>query len=177
MVSSLRPFGLRTFFKGKPDKGPGDLVVYQNGGIGYLGRDEITTGKDIIDCWKVYIGRAAPGTGNRDTYPHRVLSTPFAGEPGSISSETYLAIAPFASEDEVKSALSYLSCRLTRLLVLLHKASQDTTKKVYTFVPTQTWDRIWTDEALYEKYGLTDEEVAFIEKIVRPMELADESDD
>ena len=80
-------------------------------------------------------------------------------------------MGPFDSEDEAKSALSYISCRLTRFLVLLHKSSQHVTRKVYTFVPKQTWDRQWTDEALYEKYGLTDDEIALVEKIVRPMDL------
>ena len=55
--------------------------------------------------------------------------------------------------------------------MLLHKSSQHVTRKVYTFVPKQIWDRQWTDEALYEKYGLTDDEIAFVEKIVRPMDL------
>ncbi len=134
----------------------------------------ITTGAHLIDKWKIYVGRAAPGTGNRDTYPHRILSTPFIGEPGSISSETYLCIGPFDSKSEAESALSYLSCRLTRLLILLHKPSQDTTRKVYTFVPTQDWTRQWTDEDLYAKYGITDDEIAFIESMVRPMEASDE---
>ena len=116
-------------------------------------------------------GRAAPGTGNRDTYPHRIISTPFVGEPGSISSETYLCIGPFDSKSQAESVLSYLSCRLTRLLILLHKPSQDTTRKVYTFVPTQEWTRRWTDEDLYAKYGISASEIAFIEKIVRPMDL------
>jgi len=71
--------------------------------------------------------------------------------------------------------LSYLTCRLTRLLILLHKPSQDTTRKVYTFVPTQSWDRTWTDAELYQKYGITEAEQAFIESIVRPMDNA--SDD
>lgn len=83
-------------------------------------------------------------------------------------------IGPFDTEPEAQSVLSYLSCRLTRFLVLLHKPSQDTTRKVYTFVPTQSWDREWTDDALYEKYGITDDEVNFIESIVRPMDLADD---
>lgn len=72
--------------------------------------------------------------------------------------------------------MSYLTCRLTRLLILLHKPSQDTTRKVYTFVPTQDWTKKWTDEDLYKKYGITKSEVAFIEKVVRPLNL-DESDD
>jgi hypothetical protein len=186
LVSSLRPFGFRTFFRGRKQMRQGDVTIYQNGGTGYVAREDVETGTELIDTWKIYVGRAAPGTGNRDTYPHRILSTPFIGEPGSICSETYLCIGPLDSKSEAESVLSYLTCRLTRLLILLHKPSQDTTRKVYTFVPTQDWTKQWTDADLYAKYGLNDEEVAFIEKIVRPMELKsdlfdevslDESDD
>jgi len=171
LVSSRKPFGLETTFKGKVANGDGDVLVYQNGGTGYIARSSISTGTYFIDKWKVYVGRAAPGTGNKDTYPHRIISTPFVGEPGSISSETYLCIGPFDSRTEAESALSYLSCRLTRLLILLHKPSQDTTRKVYTFVPTQEWTRRWTDEDLYAKYGISASEIEFIEKVVRPMDF------
>jgi site-specific DNA-methyltransferase (adenine-specific) len=123
------------------------------------------------------VGFAAPGTGNKDTYPHKIISTPFVGAPGTISSETYLCIGSFRSKRQAESALSYLSCRLTRFLILLHKPSQNTTRKVYTFVPTQSWDRIWTDEELYAKYGITDNEIAFIEEVVRPMDLSGSDDD
>lgn len=179
LVSSRKPFALETTFKGKATKRIGDLLVYQNGGTGYTPRSAITTGVELIDKWKIFVGRAAPGTGNKDTYPHRIISTPFLGEPGSISSETYLCIGPFGSQPEAESALSYLSCRLTRLLILLHKPSQDVTRKVYTFVPIQTWNRRWTDKDLYEKYDLSASEIAFIEKIVRPMadDAASEPDD
>ncbi len=172
LVSSSRPFGLRTFFKGSGTREDGDLLVYQNGGVGYIARDAITTGTELIDGWKVFVGAAAPGTGNRDTYPHRIISTPFIGKPGEISSETYLGIGPFASKAEAENALSYLTCRLTRLLILLHKPSQHTTRKVYAFVPNQDWSRPWTDQDLYSKYGIEEREIAFIESMVRPMEMA-----
>ena len=177
LVSSRKPFGLETTFKGKVAKDDGDLLIYQNGGTGYVARSSITTGVQLIDNWKIFTGRAAPGTGNRDTYPHKIISTPFIGQPGSISSETYLCIGPLDSETEAESVLSYLSCRLTRLLILLHKPSQDTTRKVYTFVPTQDWARHWTDEDLYAKYGISPSEIEFIEKVVRPMDLNGASDD
>ena len=170
MVSSARLFGFRTYFKGREAAVDGDLVVYQNGGTGYVGRDEVQSGTEWIDAWKIFVSYAAPGTGNRDTYPHRIISTPFIGQPGEISTETYLAIGPFETRTEVDSALSYLKCRFTRFLILLHKASQHVTKKVHSFVPQQSWDRAWTDKELYTKYGLTDEEIAFIESVVRPME-------
>lgn len=171
LVSSRKPFGLETKFKGRTTKRVGDVLVHQNGGTGYTPRSTITAGNALIDFWKIYVGRAAPGTGNRDTYPHRIISTPFIGEPGSISSETYLCIGPFESKGQAESALSYLSCRLTRLLILLHKPSQDTTRKVYAFVPKQDWTQKWSDADLYAKYGLSDSEIAFIEKIVRPLDV------
>jgi hypothetical protein len=107
LVSSRKPFALVTTFKGRPNKRAGDLLVYQNGGVGYTPRSSITMGVELIDKWKIYVGRAAPGTGNKDTYPHRIISTPFIGEPGSVCSETYLCIGPFDTKCDAESALSY----------------------------------------------------------------------
>lgn len=171
LVSPRKPFGLETKFKGKPTKRSGDVLVFQNGGTGFTPSSSISTGVDLIDKWKLFVSYAAPGTGNKDTYPHRIISTPFIGEPSSISTETYLCIGPFDSKSEAESVLSYLSCRLTRLLILLRKPSQHVTQKVYASVPTQDWTKRWTDAALYAKYGLNKSEIAFIEKIVRPMDV------
>ena len=169
LVSSIGAFGLDSTFRGKEKKSGNDLKVYRNGGVGYVSRSEIANERAVFDKWKVFIGRAGPGTGNQDTYPHRIISTPFIGEPGSISSWTYMYIGPFDTKTEAESVLSYLSCRLTRFLILLHKPSQDTTRKVYSFVPVQVFDQPWSDEKLYKKYSLTKDEIGFIEKIVRPM--------
>ncbi len=177
LVSARKPFGLESTFVGTTSRRQGDIAVFRKGGTGYIPRDQLTNGTEVIDSWKVFVGFAAPGTGNKDTYPHKVISTPFLGKPGSISSETYLCIGPFNSESEAQSALSYLSCRLTRFLIQLHKASQNTTRKVYAFVPTQEWTKQWKDEDLYAKYGLTESEIAFIEKVVRPMTMADADDE
>jgi site-specific DNA-methyltransferase (adenine-specific) len=171
LVSTRKPFGLPSTFKAKQFRANGDLLVYQRGGSGFIAREQVANGENLIDSWKIFVGFAAPGTGNKDTYPHKVISTPFIGAPGSISTETYLCIGPFVSKNEAEGALSYLSCRLTRFLIQLHKASQNTTRAVYTFVPTQDWPKVWTGEELYAKYGLTGEEIAFVEKVVRPMEL------
>lgn len=176
LVSPRKPFGFDTTFKGHTRKKPGDLVLYRNGGASFVSPADMRGGQTLIDKWKIFLGYAAAGTGNKDTYPHRVIPTPFIGEPQSVSSETYLAIGPFDTEAQVASAFSYLKCRLTRFLVLLHKPSQHVTRKVYSFVPVQAWDRTWTDAELYDKYGLTAEEIAFVEKVVRPM-AADDVDD
>ena len=173
LVSPRKPFGLVTTFKGRPVKRDGDVLVYRNGGIGYAQRSDIKMATEVIDKWKLFVGRAGPGTGNKDTYPHRIISTPFIGEPGSVSSETYLYIGPFDTKSQAESALSYLFCRLTRFLILLHKPAQGTTRQVYTFVPSQKWTKTWTDEELYKKYNLSASEIEFIEKIVRPLDAAD----
>ncbi len=170
LVSSIGSFGLDSTFRGKDKPAKNDLKVYRNGGIGYISRDEVRNEKHVFDKWKLFVGRAAPGTGNKDTYPHRIISTPFLGEPGSISSWTYMYIGPFESKSIAENVLSYLSCKLTRLLILLHRPSQDTTRKVYTFVPMQNFEEAWSDEKLYRRYGIDDAEIAFIEKIVRPLE-------
>jgi hypothetical protein len=174
MVSVRRPFGFASTYRGRSNEANGEVRLLQKGGLAYVGRNEITAGKPLIDAWKVFIGFAAPGTGDKDTYPHRIISTPFLGEPGTVCTETYLAIGPFATREEAESVLSYMSCRFTRFLILLHKPSQNTTRHVYTFVPTQDWTKTWTDEELFAKYGITEEEIAFIEKVVRPMDLSDD---
>lgn len=171
LVSVRRPFGFSSKFRGRNAARSGDLRLLQKGGVGYVGREEVQTGLNLVDSWKVFVGFAAPGTGDKDTYPHRIISTPFLGEPGTVSTETYLAIGPFDSRAEAENALAYLSCRITRFLILLHKPSQNTTRNVYTFVPTQDWSVPWTDDLLRERYGITNEEMAFIDKVVRSMEI------
>jgi hypothetical protein len=166
LVSSIGAFGLDTTFKGKDSRGKTDLKVYRNGGVGFIERDEIAKELHVIDKWKVFIPRAGSGS---DSFPHPILGRPFIGEPGSISSWTYMHIGPFASEEESKNVVSYIQTRLFRFLVLLHKPTQDATKAVYTFVPTQDWSRGWTDLDLYKKYDITDEEIAYIESLIRPM--------
>lgn len=177
LVSVRRPFGFESTFRGRNAAANGDVQILQKGGVAYVGRKEVTAGKDLIDAWKIFVGFAAPGTGDKDTYPHRIISTPFIREPGTICTETYLCIGPFDTREGAESALSYMSCRLTRFLILLHKPSQNTTRQVYTFVPTQEWNRKWTDEDLYAKYGITASEIEFIEKVVRPMDLSGVSED
>ena len=171
MVSSRKPFGLATTFRGSTKASKGDLLVYQNGGIGYVSRQEISTGLEFIDSWKVFIPRAGSGS---DAFPHPILGKPFIGSPGSICSETYICIGPLNSETEARNICTYLSTKLLRFLVLLHKPSQDAARSVYTFVPTQDFSEKWDDQKLYKKYGVMKEEIDFIDAMIRPMEFISE---
>lgn len=170
LVSSIGAFGLDSTFKGSPTKAPSSLKVYRNGGIGYIPRKEVTKETHVIDKWKVFIPRAGSGS---DSFPHSILGKPFVGEPQSISSWTYMYIGPFNSKEEAENVISYIRTKLFRFLVLLHKPSQDATKAVYTFVPTQDFTKKWSDEELYKKYGISAAEQKFIDSMIRPMEEID----
>jgi site-specific DNA-methyltransferase (adenine-specific) len=102
--------------------------------------------------------------------PAQVINQPILGEPNSCCTETYLLIGPFNSAEESKRAIRYMKTRFFRFLVLLIKNTQNAMKKVYSFVPMQDLSEDWTDQKLYKKYGLTKEEVEFIEAKIRLME-------
>lgn len=86
-------------------------------------------------------------------------------------------VGPFSTKIETENAVSYMSTRFFRFLVFLKKISQDATSKVHSFVPIQDFSRPWTDQELYVKYGLTDDEIAFIESMIRSMNLNDDDNE
>ena len=104
-----------------------------------------------------------------------VLGCPFYGEPNSVCSQTYLVIGYNPKEhhftkEECFGIISYIKTRFFRYLVSIKKKTQNGPRGVYQFVPLQDFTKEWTDEELYKKYGLTEEEIADIEEMVRPME-------
>jgi len=168
IVSVSKPFGFRTNYLGKPNQFKGAVALFQNGGIGYVSKSEIEAGIEAVRKYKVFIPPLGSGS---DSFPHPILGRPFLGKPNTACTETYIYIGLFDSEREPKNLISYISTRFFRFLVLLNKPAQHATKKVYHFVPMQDFEQSWTDEKLYKKYGLTNEEIAFIESMIRPMEL------
>ncbi|WP_066803270.1 Eco57I restriction-modification methylase domain-containing protein [Moraxella oblonga] len=170
LVSSRKPFGLATNIKGNPKPYVNcneNVVLYQNGSTGYIKRSEIPSNKENILTHKVYIGRAY---GAGEGFPHQILNNPIYGEPNTVCTETYLMIGKFESEEICKNVMSYISTRFFRFLVMLIKNTQDAPKRVYQLVPIQDFSRSWTDEQLYAKYGLSKDEINFIESMIRPME-------
>jgi hypothetical protein len=171
LVSVRRPFNLDSTFKARAKKQAGDIDIYRAGGVDYAKESEIEDPNKLINKWKVFIPFLASGS---DSFPHPILSTPFIGGPGTACTETYLTIGPFKSKQECKNVISYISTRLFRFIVLQKKPSQNATRKVYDFVPMQDFSEQWTDEKLFKKYKITSDEIAFIESMVRPMEILSE---
>lgn len=135
---------------------------------------QLPKNKATKDIHKVYIP-AAGGSG----YDDQVLGKPFYGDPNSVCSQTFLVIGydPVKhnySENECKNIITYIQTRFFRYLVSIKKKTQNGPRGVYQFVPIQDFSKPWTDEELYKKYNLTDQEIDFIESMIKPMDLGGE---
>lgn len=169
IVSSSKPFGLRTFVR--PQK-TGDIKLRWQNGEGPYNRSEITVGIEMIDKWKVitsYVGYDHAGNPGKDG-KRRVFGKIDIIPPGTICNETYLVVNSFSSENEAQNMVGYMKTLFFRFLVSQLMFSHHITKAAYQFVPLQDFSKPWTDEELYKKYGLTEEEIQFIESMIRPME-------
>jgi site-specific DNA-methyltransferase (adenine-specific) len=164
-VSSQKPFGLRTFFHGQPDtkrlKEPVKLFGSQK--ISWVERSAIPTNISWIDKWKVLMTRVQGTSAAIET---KFLSKPIVAEPGTACTESYIVAGLFDTEAEAKNYAIYLRTRFARFLVSLRKSTQDAPRHVYAFIPDLPLDQEWTDAKLYKRYGLTEEEIAFIESQV-----------
>ena len=162
IVSPQTPFGLYSSFN---DFAPsGNIKVYANKKTGYLPQNYILTkNTDWIDKWKVYVPKAI-GSGELGND----IIKPIIGEPNSICTQTYIMFGPFKSKTECENVCSYINTKFFHFLMGLKKVTQDAMAKVYTLIPMQDFSKPWTDKELYEKYKLTQEEINFIESMVRP---------
>jgi len=176
ILSADKEFGWTSNFEDFHKKqGPNDVALHYNRKgkrlIGGINRKDVGKSPHLIDTWKVMVPAAY---GERGTRPATVLGPSLIAECPSVCTQTYLFFY-VGSEKKAKSLNSYLRTRFFRFLVALRKITQHATRSTYTWVPQQTWDRTWTDEALYMKYSLTKEDIAFIESMVRPMSAGEEA--
>lgn len=176
LVASVRPFGdqLRSNFRGfheHPNGKKTELKLYMNQGTTrhrrWVDESYVKNNIALSRAWKVYLPKAGSDGGQR--LPDVVIGRAFVGEPKSVCTETYLAVGPFKTKAEAESALSYLNTRFARFLVSLRKPGQDNVPSTFNWVPTQSWDRAWTDAELYKKYGITKAEQSYIESMVKEM--------
>ena len=173
-ISSRKPFGIVSSVKPKEMEFKDSVKIFSYPKNGYIDKKYIIQNQQWINEYKVFIAKAY---GERGAFPYRVLGQPFIGEKRTCCSETYLLIGPYSSKKRAENAISYINTKFFRFLVLLKKNTQNAAKGVYQFVPTQNFDEPWTDEKLYKKYGLSDDEIAFIESMIRPMDISQNSGD
>ena len=127
----------------------------------------ITKNLDWKDRKKVLVSKASPGG---DEYPHSIISAPIYAEANSVCTETYLIVDFVNSKAEGQNLISYMTTRFFRFMMSLVKNTQNISRSVFVFVPVQDYSEHWTDKKLYKKYNLNQEEIDFIESMIRPME-------
>jgi hypothetical protein len=183
-VSSAKAFGFRTYFINderfrQSDEGlKRPIKCYGRGGsVGFVNKDEIPTNKKWIGAWKVYV----PESNNIGTELNDDNQNSFVGSPDTICTETFLVIGAKLALNEIsaKNLALFLRTKFARFLHSIMKTSQHGTSKTYKFVPIQDFtansDINWSqsipeiDQQLYKKYNLSEEEIAFIESMIKPM--------
>jgi site-specific DNA-methyltransferase (adenine-specific) len=171
VLSRDTPFGIATnFSEFRSTQVQGDVSLYRTRlgkrDVGFVARDAVSKSTEFIDSWKVLVPEAY---GERGAFPANVLGSSWVAPPPSACTQSFLFFS-VESEQEASSLESYYRTKFFRFMVSLRKITQHALHSTYTWVPIQTWDRTWLDSDLFEKYGLTDEEVEFLESRVRPME-------
>ena len=172
IVYPSNPFGFRTYIRGGEKEFVGSRKLITSEGVGYIKRSDIGKSLDAIDKYNVIMTRAMSG-GNKpgtDGKYQIVPATMRVMEPNEICVETYICIGNYQTKNEAQNLKGYLSTMFARFLMLQAMSSIMINKDAFQFVPLQDFSHPWTDEMLYKKYGLTDEEIAFIESMIRPME-------
>ena len=166
IVSSQNPFGYNSRVTGNEKPSEGDVIIlskYRT--IGYINPDIVPLRKDYINKWKVM----TPIAGEGGTLPHRVTGKPFVSKPGELCNGTYMIIGPFNNQKESENVVSYLNGKFSRFMVSTVQSTQNTKSDSYRMVPLLDFTRSWTDSELYKLYGLTEDEIAFIESMIKPM--------
>lgn len=138
-------------------------------------KKEYVQSNDYLDSYNVFVPEAN-GTGAIG----EVLSTPVIGVPVIGHTDTFLSIGKFADAQEASACLNYVKTKFARCLLGTLKATQHNPRDTWANVPLQNFTAIsdidWTqsiadiDKQLYRKYKLDEDEIEFIEKMIKPME-------
>lgn len=167
-VSPMKPFGFRTYFHGRTTKRgiKNPVLLHGSKKKSWVDRSEILVNNAWVDDWKVLLSRVQ---GTSAAIERQFLSRPIIAGPGEACTETYVVAGRFDSKKEAEYAAAYLRTRFARFLISARKATHDSARDVYAFIPQVPLDRVWTDADLYERYDFTEAEIEFIESHVNEL--------
>lgn len=179
VVGTQNTFGIRTFVQGSNVPEHSDDVVLarsQNNNqlvFVFLNRDTVSKNEDLINKYKVVIGRSVPRNGEVGVDPsvgYRAITTVHIFAPNTVFTDTYLLLASFDTLEEAENFAGYMTLKFPRFLLHETYTSMSISKENFRFVPYLDYTQKWTDEMLYERYHCTDEEIQMIESMMRPLE-------
>jgi hypothetical protein len=171
-ISPQTPFGFVTTYRGRKEKFLNSLSLYTSGGISYVDVKDVKRNIQWVSKYKVIFSKATcehAGTPDK-TGRYRVFSTMKILKPLEVCSQSYLIGGVFDTKEETENYLTYLKTRFVRFLILQLISTQDISADKFRFVPIQDFSKPWTDIELYKKYNLSDDEIAYIESMIKPME-------
>lgn len=172
--SPQTPYGFLSTFKGNSKKQANDdCEILSSKGWMFVEKSRVSKYRESIDQYKVLISKlSCEHAGNPDKNGmYRVLSRMELLNPGQICTQSYLVLCPTDSKNEAENCYNYLRTRFVRFMILQTLVGMNISISNFIYVPWLNFSKPWTDEELYAKYGLTEEEIAFIESMIKPMEL------
>lgn len=171
-VYSSKPFGFRSFEEGRKTQKEGDIEMLGSKGISYVSQSEVTVNKTEVGKWKVIMSKAsAEHAGQTDNEGRkRIVSRVEILPPNVICTETYLLLRTFSDKDEAENFREYVKTLFFRFLLSTILLTQNIAKDKFQFIPILDFKKKWTDEQLFKRYNLSDEEITFIESQIRTME-------
>ena len=172
VVYSRNPFGFTSNREGSPNPFPNSLHMYTSKGWTYVDINDVTSNVGIIGMWKTMMSKTgAEHAGQSDSNGmKRVISRIAVLSPNEICSESYLILSAFDNKEEAENLVIYMKSKFARFLLSTILLTQNIAKDKFQLIPLQDFSKPWTDAELYAKYGLTDEEIQFIESMIKPME-------
>lgn len=175
IVSPISPFAIPTKVTGmSAPTTHSNITLYTSRGVGYIAKHEIANSIQYLNKHKVMvsqIGAEHAGEPGSDGKFWVLTSSMRVLKPNEVCTNSYIVIGEYDNETEATNLLKYLRTRFARFLVLQAVSSIHISRTSFTFVPAQDFTRSWSDEELFEKYGLTDDEVAFIDSMIKPMDI------
>ena len=171
------PFGFSTKDRGRSTNKLGDIELLSSEGMGYVSRKDVTKNSELIDRYKILIGRLVPSNGELDVNPddgYRVITNTRLLNPGQIHTESYLLIGAFKSKTEANNFQKFINLKFTRFLLRQAISSVNVTKDCFRFVPTIDFKISWDDALLYKYFKLQKDEIDFVEKTIRAVSFENE---
>lgn len=183
MVSAIDTFGIPSKEKGHSEYNDGDvLLLHSTGansqGVDYVSRSSVTKNSHLINKFKIKISILVPQNGEVGVAyekGYRSISTPQILYPGTVDSFSYLNIGFFDTEEEAINFRGFMTCKFPRFMMRATYSSVHISKSNFIFVPMMDFTKTWSDEKLYNYFGLSEDEKSLIEKTMRPFVL--EKDD
>lgn len=131
--------------------------------FGYIDAKKVSKNLSNLHKYKLYFSKAYMTT---STVPPEII----IGYPNTICTETFLEIGAFETLEECQNCLSYIKTKFFRALLFYNRHSLNISKESFGLIPIQDFTKPWTDEELYAKYNLSQDEINFIKNMIKPME-------